>query len=114
MSSIERSREKDDVEDQERHHDVRVFISYAQEDKKLHEKLVKHLSPLKHLGMTIFHNQEILPGDNWEDQINDQLSGANVILLLVSVDFLDSEYCQNEEVKKAFDRHQNGEVRVIP
>ena len=94
---------------------VKVFISYAHEDQELHEKLVKHLNPLKHSGkLTIWQDQEILPGTNWDDQIKTRLKEANMILLLISSDFLDSKYCWEEEVKAALERHETGEARVIP
>ena len=96
-------------------HSVKVFISYAHQDQELHEKLLKHLAPLQHSGkITIWHDQEIPAGANWRNQIETHLSEADMILLLISADFIDSAFCWNNEVQKALERHRVGEVRVIP
>ena len=94
---------------------VRVFISYAREDQQLHEKLVKYLVPLKNAGkITIWHDQEILPGTEWDEQIRTRLKEANMILLLVSADFLASDYCYGVEMQQAIKRHKDGKAHVIP
>jgi len=78
---------------------VKVFISYSHEDKELHERLDNHLSTLKRSGeITIWRDQQILPGNNWSSQIKTRLKEADVILLLVSASFLASQYCWEEEV----------------
>src|SRR5579859_5610212 len=94
---------------------VKVFISYSHEDQGLREKLVEHLSSLTNTGkITIWQDQEIPAGANWEDQIDTHLNKADLILLLVSASFIASNYCWNKEVQVALDRHKAGMVRVIP
>jgi hypothetical protein len=94
---------------------VKVFISYARVDQELHEQLRKHLSPLERLEkITIWHDQEILPGEDWRNQINTHLNEADLILLLVSANFIASNYCWNQEVQKAFQRHKDGMAKIIP
>lgn len=94
---------------------ARVFISYAREDQQLHEKLVKYLIPLKNSGkIAIWHDQEILPGTEWGELIKTSLFEADIILLLVSADFLASDYCYGVEMQQALKRHEDGEARVIP
>src|SRR5438270_250774 len=94
---------------------VKVFISYAHVDQELHKKLKEHLSVLKRSGkIIIWQDQEIPAGANWKDQINTNLNEADLILLLVSASFIDSEYCWNEEVEVALERHKAGTARVIP
>ncbi|MEH1888263.1 MAG: toll/interleukin-1 receptor domain-containing protein [Nostoc sp.] len=56
----------------------------------------------------------MLPGEEWDYQINDNLNTADIILLLISSDFLFSKYCWDVEVKKAIERHHAGEACVIP
>src|SRR5579859_3891784 len=94
---------------------VRVFIGYSHADRKLRKKLEEHLGVLKHSReIVIWQDQEILPGDNWDDQIKTRLKEADVILLLVSASFFASQYCWEEEVQKAIERHKAGTARVIP
>src|ERR671926_345991 len=78
---------------------VKVFISYSHENRELHKQLCDHLSPLEHSeDITIWHDQEIPAGANWEDHINTHLNEADLILLLVSASFIASKYCWNKEV----------------
>lgn len=94
---------------------IEVFISYAQEDERLMRKLEKHLTTLKHQGyITFWNNLRINAGKEWNNEINIHLNSAHVILLLISSDFMSSDYCTSVEVKKALLRHDAGECRVIP
>jgi len=94
---------------------IKVFISYARADQELCKKLEDHLSPLQYSGqITIWQDQEIPVGANWEDQINTHLNDADLILLLISASFIASKYCWNKEVQIALERHKAGRARVIP
>jgi TIR domain len=94
---------------------VKLFISYCHTDEKLREQLDKHLAPLK--GQKVieaWHDRQIQVGDEWGNQIDDRLNNADIILLLVSPDFVASEYCSNIELKQAVKRHENGDAIVVP
>ncbi len=92
-----------------------VFYSYAHEDKDLRDELDKHLTALKRLEwIQSWHDHEILPGRAWRQEIEVHLSTARIILLLVSPDFIASDYCYSIEMKQAIERHQKGEAHVIP
>src|SRR5947209_9791837 len=92
-----------------------VFIAYAHEDDSLRQQLETHLSLLRRQGLiSEWHDGEILPGAEWNREIDEQLEGASIILLLISADFLASDYCYDKEMKRALERHQRGEARVIP
>jgi hypothetical protein len=94
---------------------IAVFLSYSHTDEKLRKKLVNHLSQLKHEGLIRhWHHRKIGAGAEWEGQIQEHLSSAHIILLLVSSDFLASPYIHDVEVKRALERHDGGEARVIP
>jgi phosphate/phosphite/phosphonate ABC transporter binding protein len=94
---------------------VKVFISYAHEDCDIREILEKHLSSLKHeRKIIIWQDQEIPAGANWEEQIDTHINEADLILLLVSSDFIASKYCWNKEVESALKRHKEGSARIIP
>ncbi|HEX9987028.1 MAG TPA: toll/interleukin-1 receptor domain-containing protein [Chloroflexia bacterium] len=92
-----------------------IFISYAHEDEKLRKELEKHLSILTRRKMIIvWQDRKIVPGHNWKKEIDEKLNTAKVILLLVSSDFLASDYCYGIEMKRALQRDKAKEARVIP
>ncbi len=94
---------------------VTVFYSYAHEDKSLRNELDKHLSGLRRSGIIAeWYDRQIIAGANREDAINTHLNTASVILLLISPDFLASDYCFGMEMQRALERHRAGEARVIP
>jgi hypothetical protein len=94
---------------------IEVFISYSHKDELYREKLGTHLSILKRQGfIKEWHDRCITAGQEWADQIDQHLNSAAVILLLVSADFLASDYCYNREMKRAIERHNAGAARVIP
>ncbi|WP_017315036.1 CHASE2 domain-containing protein [Mastigocladopsis repens] len=94
---------------------IEIFISYAQEDKKLLEQFTAHLSSLKREGViNAWHDGEINAGTEGAKQIEEHLNSADVILLLLSSDFIDSEEHWQRDVTRAMDRHNKGEARVIP
>lgn len=93
----------------------RVFYSYAREDEKLRETLERHLSLLKwEYQITSWYALEVGPGKEWDQEINTHLSTALIILLLMSANYMASEHCYCEELKRAMQRHEAGEARVIP
>ena len=94
---------------------IEVFYSYAHEDEELVKELRKHLSILKRQGVIRdWYDREITAGTEWKGQIDQHLNSAGVILLLISADFLASDYCYDVEMRRALERHDQGEARVIP
>jgi hypothetical protein len=92
-----------------------VFLSYSHRDEALREQLETHLSMLRRQGViSTWHDRRLLAGDSIDDGIVRELELADIILLLVSPDFLASEYCYGVEVARALNRHAAGEARVIP
>jgi TIR domain/Macro domain len=92
-----------------------VFISYAHEDAQFREKLSKHLSTLKELGLVQdWHDRLISPGTDWDTDINEALDKADILVLLVSSDFVSSGYIRSVELARAFERLETGDVTVIP
>lgn len=94
---------------------IKIFYCYAHEDGTLRKELEKHLSPLKREGRVIdWYDREILPGTNWEYEIEAHLNEADIVLLLISPDFMYSNYCYGKEMKQALRRHKAGKAYVIP
>jgi hypothetical protein len=94
---------------------VSVFFSYSHKDEKLRDSLASHLSILQRNGeIKSWHDRKISAGTEWANAIDENLNSAAIILLLVSADFLNSDYCYDIELKRAMQRHEQGEARVIP
>src|SRR5260370_4193903 len=92
-----------------------VFISYSHKDKALRDELAKHLINLKRQGfISDWFDGEISPGTEWEKQILEHLNTAQIILLLISVDFMASDFCYDIEMQQAIARHDKNQARVIP
>ncbi|GCE15641.1 hypothetical protein KTT_55000 [Tengunoibacter tsumagoiensis] len=94
---------------------IKIFFCYAHEDELLLQKLQKQLGALRKLGLLDFwHDRDISAGTNWQQEINQQLDEAQIILLLVSPDFVNSDYCYSTEMEQALERHRQGTNYVIP
>jgi hypothetical protein len=94
---------------------IEVFFSYAHTDEELRNALEKHLQLLQRQGVIkAWHDRKIEAGTAWQSTIDQHLKRARVILLLVSADFLASDYCWGIEMQQAMARHEAGNVRVIP
>lgn len=96
-------------------HPVEVFYSYAHVDEDFRDGLVKHLRLLERQKVIKgWHDRNISAGTEWKDAIDEHLESAGIILLLISADFIDSDYCYDIELKRAMERHAEGKARVIP
>jgi hypothetical protein len=94
---------------------ISLFYSYSHQDEVLRGELEAHLSFLRRSKLIAeWHDRMIGAGEEWKGQIDRQLAEADIILLLVSADFIASDYCWGEEMTKALARHQLGDARVIP
>ena len=94
---------------------IEVFCCYAHEDERLLDELKKHISPLqRRQSINVWHDRDISAGTEWKQKIARRLDEAHIILLLISPDFIHSEYCYSTEMKRALERHERGEARVIP
>src|SRR2546427_11012255 len=94
---------------------INIFFCYAHEDEALLNKLKTHLKPLQRQGLIdVWHDRDISAGTEWEQEISERLNEATIILLLVSPDFMNSDYCYSVEMKRALERHERKEAYVIP
>lgn len=92
-----------------------LFISYSHQDDEFRVKLEEHLSLLKHEGIVdSWHDRRIMPGTEWEEQIDARLRDASIIILLVTSAFMSSAYCFDKEMALAMERHEAGEAIVMP
>ncbi|WP_418602394.1 toll/interleukin-1 receptor domain-containing protein [Hwangdonia sp.] len=94
---------------------VKIFTSYAHEDEGLKDEMDKYLKVLKRSGkIDAWNDRELIAGQEWNAGIMDELAKANVILLLVSVDFLASDFIWDKELAEAMKRHEAGDAFVVP
>jgi hypothetical protein len=94
---------------------VSVFLSYAHRDERLREELDKHLSPLRRSALIdTWHDRKISPGGDLDAEIDQRLASADLVLLLISPDFINSDYCYRREMRRALQRHAKGLARIIP
>jgi internalin A len=111
---LEGMRRKERIID-ERGDTVRLFYSYSHKDENLRNELETHLKLLQRQGLIdTWHDRKIEAGDEWKQKIDENLEQADIILLLVSADFIASDYCYEKEMRRALERHENNETRVIP
>lgn len=93
----------------------KVFISYSHRDEDAMKELDKFLGPLERKGdIEIWTDRKILPGQNWKDEILHALNSADLTLLLVSANFLDSNFINDEEIPRAFQRREAEGKHVVP
>ena len=94
---------------------ISLFYSYSHDDEELRKRMENHLAALRWSGLIAeWHDRNIDVGDEWAKEIDRNLSSADIILLLVSASFIASKYCWSVEMKKALERHDRGEAKVIP
>jgi len=94
---------------------IQLFCSYSRKDERFRDELDTHLKLMQRQGLIkTWYDRNIDAGEEWKLSIDENLERADIILLLVSADFIASDYCYAKEMKRALERHQNGEARVIP
>ena len=94
---------------------LKLFFSYSHLDESLRNELGNHLKILEYQNLISgWHDRKILPGEEWDHQISSNLETADIILLLISADFIASRYCWEIEINKAMELHEAGKACVIP
>jgi len=94
---------------------VRLFYSYSRKDDALRNQLEVHLKILERKGLIApWHDRLIRPGEVQTDEIDKELARAQIVLLLVSADYLASDYCYCKEMEVALGRHREGKSSVVP
>jgi hypothetical protein len=92
-----------------------IFISYSHHDEKWRDLLVKHLRVLQRDdSFSVWTDEEIGMGEDWETKIREALENACVAILLVSADSLTSNFILREEVARLLEKRANEGLRFIP
>lgn len=93
----------------------RIFISYSHKDKKMLDRLLVHLNPLERAGLTeVWSDKRIDPGDRWREEIELAIASAQVAILLVSIDFLTSEFITRNELPPLLRAAEHEGVWIVP
>lgn len=94
---------------------LEIFYSYAHKDEKLRDELETALVMMRRQQLiTNWYDRDIDEGREFAGEISEHLESANIVLLLVSNDFLKSDYCYEKEMMRAMERHEAGTAVVIP
>lgn len=94
---------------------VKLFFSYAHRDEEMRDQLATHLSLLVRQGIVAeWHDRRIQAGSDFAAEIDRNLNESQIVLLLISADFLASDYCYGVEMASALERHEKGTAIVVP
>lgn len=94
---------------------LRLLISFAPKDRELKDELLKHLAVLvRFAGVELWETDRVRAGENWRKEAEAALEHADVALVLISSDFLASDFLQDVEVPKLFQRRERGGLKVVP
>ncbi len=94
---------------------LKIFISYSHKDKKMKEKLISHMSALvRQKYVMLWYDNMILPGKELDENVMEALRTSQIVLLLLSADYLASDYCYDIEMKEALMFREQKKMEVIP
>ena len=95
---------------------MKVFISYSHKDEKWKDKLRPHLKALEQAGvdMIVWEDRQIDAGEKWHPAIEQAMADAAVSVLLISADYLASNFCIKEEVPYLLNRQEQEGMLLIP
>lgn len=94
---------------------VNIFISYSHKDEKWRKRLATQLEVLALADLVeVWDDRKIDAGENWREEIDANLLGARIAVLLISADFLTSGFILDAEIPKIFDRHENAGMKIFP
>ena len=94
---------------------VRLFVSYAHEDRGYKETLRKFLKPLERSRtIDVWDDRQLLAGSEWDAEIRQQMTDAQVFIVLVTAASVASDYIVSKELETAIAGHREGRTRVVP
>ena len=94
---------------------IKLFYSYSHKDETLRDQLETHLKLLQRQKVIdTWHDRQIGAGEEWQQAIDKNMEAADIILLLISADFLASDYCFDVEIQRAMQKHHEKSAVVIP
>jgi hypothetical protein len=94
--------------------DAQVIIVYSRTDRAILDRVLVHLRPLERAGVEVWADVRLRPGDPWRDEIQRAIGRARVAIVLVSADFLASDYVAQHELPPILAAAAAGRLRVFP
>jgi nucleotide-binding universal stress UspA family protein len=91
-----------------------VFISYSHADAEWLQRLQKHLKPLQREGIEVWDDTRLRAGERWRDEIRDALADAKVAILLISADFLASDFIVTDELPPLLKAAEDEGAIILP
>lgn len=96
-------------------HALSLFISYSHKDERYRDELRGALTAYERKNeLIVWDDTRIEPGQKWEAEILEKLERADIIVFLLSNDFILSDYCMQKEMQLALGRDAAGECAIIP
>jgi len=93
----------------------KVFFSYSQKDRAYLERILVHLRPVEREGIVeLWSDTKLQAGDRWKEEIRESINKAQVAVLLISADFLASEFIASDELPPLLSQAQDKGARIIP
>ena len=93
---------------------VKIFVSYARKDRALCKTFIESIKdPALEEVAAFWMDEQLEPGRFWDEDIKDHLETAQIILLLLTPGFVESDYCSNIEGKRALELNASGQSTVI-
>ena len=94
---------------------INIFVIYTLADKDIMLRLLRHLNPLNEVfNLSIWHDDPIIPGQPWKTYFESRIHHTDILLLLVSDDFMNSQFIEQVELKAVIDKHKENKSVVIP
>jgi hypothetical protein len=94
-------------------HALKIFVSYAHRDHELFKAFLD-ATTAERAGASTWSDLEIVPGDTWDPMILRQLDRSDLVIVLLSSNFLASRFCTGVEMRRALAYHENRWIRVMP
>ena len=93
-----------------------IFISYSHKDSDWLERVQVHLKGLKHLEIEAqaWDDTQIKSGEDWYSEIKGALAESHAAILLISADFLASDFIANEELPELLHKTENDGLTILP
>lgn len=92
-----------------------TFLSYSHEDEKWKDRLLTHLAPLQSQKLlTVWEDRQIGAGSMWKTRIGEAIESSSIAILLITANFLRSEFIMGVEVPRLLERRQTEGIEVIP
>ena len=93
---------------------VRIFVSYARDDLRYLERLRTHVADLRRHNVEFFDDRDIGVGREWKRILLERLNVADIVILMVTANFVASDFCMQEEFPQAMQRQQAGKCVLMP